>query len=152
MGLRAAYLGMHRRADAHFARHGVTADQFVLLGLLDERDGITQQELVRRASSDPNTVRAMLLLLEGRGLVARNRHPTDRRARCVTLTSKGRRAYAKLSGGYQPFRDGLMALFGPDETKALIELLARISEAMTQTKAIRRQLSVSESRCLTADS
>jgi DNA-binding MarR family transcriptional regulator len=128
---------MHRRADAHFARHGVTADQFVLLGLLDERDGITQQELVCRASSDPNTIRAMLLLLEGRGLVARSRHPTDGRARNVTLTSKGRRAYAELSAGYQPFRDRIMARFEPDEAKALVDFLARISEAMTQPRGSR---------------
>jgi hypothetical protein len=26
--LRAAYFGMHRVSDAHFSRHGVTADQF----------------------------------------------------------------------------------------------------------------------------
>jgi DNA-binding MarR family transcriptional regulator len=143
MGLRSAYLAMHRRGDAFFARHGVTADQFVLLALLDDRDGITQQELVRRASSDPNTVRAMLLLLEGRGLVARRRHPTDGRARCVTLTSKGRRAFDRLWASNQPFQDRLVALFRPDEAKALIEFLARISGAMTQPKlsAISHQLS-----------
>ena len=39
----------------------MTADQFVLLSALADADGVTQQELVRRVSSDPNTVRAMLL-------------------------------------------------------------------------------------------
>ena len=71
MKLRAAYWTMHRRADAQLARLGVTADQFVLLSILAEGEGITQQQLVRRASSDPNTVRAMLVLLERRGLVSR---------------------------------------------------------------------------------
>jgi DNA-binding MarR family transcriptional regulator len=137
MGLRTAYLAMHRRGATHLARHGATADQFVLLALLDARDGITQQELVRRASSDPNTVRAMLLLLEGRGLVARGRHPTDGRARCVTLTHKGRRTYAKLRAGQQPFWDRLVALFEPDEAKGMLEFLSRISEAMTQRKHAR---------------
>src|SRR5437868_2636813 len=96
LALRAAYLALHRQSDAHFARHGVTADQFVLLATLAEGDALTQQELARRASSDANTVRAMLLLLEGRGLVARERHPTDGRARSVALTARGRRVYAKL--------------------------------------------------------
>ena len=66
MALRSAYWAMHRRADALLARHRVTADQFVLLSLLSEEDegareigstsenGVTQQELVRRASSDPS--------------------------------------------------------------------------------------------------
>src|SRR5258706_272927 len=71
--LRAAYFAMHRVSDGHFSRQGVTADQFVLLACLAEDDGITQQELARRASSDPSTIRAMLLLLEGRMLVARER-------------------------------------------------------------------------------
>src|SRR5438067_557518 len=79
--LRAAYFAMHRVSDGHFSRHGVTADQFVLLACLAEEDGIAQQELARRASSDPSTIRAMLLLLEGRRLVARERDPEDNRAR-----------------------------------------------------------------------
>src|SRR6516164_8998111 len=69
--LRAAYLALHRQTDDCFAKDGVTADQFVLLAALAEADAVTQQELVRHVGSDPNTVRAMLLLLEGRGLVAR---------------------------------------------------------------------------------
>src|SRR6476620_1398347 len=89
--LRSAYFAMHRVSDAHFSRHGVTADQFVLLACLAEQDAITQNELARRASSDPSTVRAMLVLLEGRGLVARGRQPGDKRVRVVTLTAKGRR-------------------------------------------------------------
>src|SRR5436305_15229276 len=87
--LRAAYFAMHRVSDAHFARSGVTADQFVLLACLAEQDAITQKELARRASSDPSTIRAMLVLMEGRALVARERHPDDSRARVVTLTTRG---------------------------------------------------------------
>src|SRR4051812_35769824 len=34
LGLRAAYLWMHRRANAVFSRFGLTADQFVLLTAL----------------------------------------------------------------------------------------------------------------------
>src|SRR3954466_12811534 len=80
--LRAAYLALHRQTNACFAADGVTADQFVLLSALAEADAVTQQDLVRRLSSDPNTVRAMLLLLESSGLVAREPHPADGRARC----------------------------------------------------------------------
>ena len=69
MGLRAAYWSMHRQTNAHLAPQGATAEQFVVLALLAKEDGITQQELGRRATSDPNTIRAMLVLLEKRGLV-----------------------------------------------------------------------------------
>ena len=64
MGLRAAYLTMHRRANAEFARFGLTADQFVLLTALAEADGVTQKELARRTASDANTMSEMLGRLE----------------------------------------------------------------------------------------
>jgi len=135
MGLRAAYWAMHRQTDACLAKHGVTADQFVLLALLAEQDRITQQELVRRASSDANTVRAMLVLLERRGLIARERHPTDYRAHSVTLTRRGRQTYERLWTESEPLRERLLAAFRPREADTLVEFLARLSQAVTPSPA-----------------
>ena len=131
LGLRVAYLAMHRQTDACLAKNGCTADQFVLLGLLVREDAVTQQELVRRASSDPNTVRAMLVLLEKRGLVARVGHPTDGRARSVNLTGKGRRLHKRLLVDTESLRKRLRSLFRSEEWEALIEFLSRISKALS---------------------
>jgi DNA-binding MarR family transcriptional regulator len=128
--LRAAYLALHRQTNTCLAKDGVTADQFVLLAALAEADAVTQQELVRRVGSDPSTVRAMLLLLEGRRLVARERHPADGRARCVTLTAKGRQVFKQLWAQSEPVRARLLAAFRPDEVTALVALLRRVAEAM----------------------
>jgi DNA-binding MarR family transcriptional regulator len=131
MALRAAYLAMHRQSDASFARHGVTADQFVLLAALASGDTLTQRELAVRTTSDPNTVRAMLVLLEGQGVVARGRHATDARARTVTLTAKGRRVYARLWAAGEPVRERLLAALGPGEPDTLLALLDRVTRACT---------------------
>jgi DNA-binding MarR family transcriptional regulator len=130
MGLRVAYRAMHRQTDVCLAKLGVTANQFVLLALLAEEDRTTQQQLVRRACSDPNTVRAMLVLLESNGLVARRRHPDDGRALNVTLTRKGRRMYNKLWKESERLRQQLLELFQPKQAEAFLGLLKRISEAM----------------------
>ncbi len=135
MGLRAAYWSMHRQTNAVLARHGITADQFVLLHLLGERDGITQQELVRRASSDANTVRAMLVLLENRGLVARAPHRSDGRARSVTLTRKGRRMLDALWAASEPLRERLLKAFQPDEADCLVDFLARMVRILSPSRA-----------------
>jgi len=131
--LRAAYLALHRQTNDCFARAGVTADQFVLLSALADADAVTQQELVRRVSSDPNTVREMLRLLESRGLVARQPHPTDGRARCVTLTAQGRQAFRKLWAKSEPLRARLLAAFQPDEVTALAGLLGRVATVLAPT-------------------
>jgi DNA-binding MarR family transcriptional regulator len=124
--LRAAYLGMHRLCDAHFARHGVTADQFVVLVALAEQSEVTQQDLVRRVSSDPSTLRAILVLLEGRGLVRRERHPADARARSVSLTARGRRLFDKLWAASEPIRAQLLTGFEAHEVETLVALLHRV--------------------------
>jgi len=130
MALRAAYWAMHRSTEASFSQRTATADQFVLLSLLAEQDGITQQELVRRASSDANTIRAMLVLLEKRGLVTRLRHPTDGRARSVALTRKGRQTYERLRAQSAPVRERLIAACGTMEARMLVKLLVRIAASV----------------------
>lgn len=113
MLLRTAYLAVHRAADAVMARHELTADQFVLLTLLAERDGVMQQDLVRRSGSDPNTVRAMLVLLERRGLVRRRAHADDGRARSVELTLRGRQLQAELRKTSEGLRGRITAAIPP---------------------------------------
>jgi DNA-binding MarR family transcriptional regulator len=136
LALRAAYLALHRRSDAAFAPHGVTADQFVLLATL-ARGGhaLTQRELARRMPSDPSTVRAMLVLLERRGLVERDAHPTDARARTVALTAKGRRAFERLWAAGEPVRERLLGALRPGEAEALVRLLARVAAALDPESA-----------------
>src|SRR5438270_8842441 len=138
--LRAAYFGMHRVSDAHFSRSGVTADQFVLLACLAEQDAITQHELARRASSDPSTIRAMLVLLEGRGLVARERHPDDGRARVVTLTAGGRRLFERLWKTSEPIRVQMLSGFSADEARVLVGCLRRLIDNLAAAKARRSRV------------
>ena len=129
-GLRTAYMLMHRQTQSLLSGYGFTAVQYVLLALLNNEDGVTQQELTRRASSDPNTVRAMLLLLERDGLVVRRPHRTDHRARRILLTDKGRRTYTKLSAALKPLQDALRSPFSADEAQTLVANLNHIVEAM----------------------
>jgi DNA-binding MarR family transcriptional regulator len=130
MALRTAYLALHRRTEARFASHGVTADQFVLLATLDRGQALTQRELARRMASDPSTVRAMLVLLAQRGLVRRDSHPTDARARTVALTPPGKRTFRQLWMAGESIRERMLDALAPDEAETLVTLLARIAESL----------------------
>lgn len=135
IALRAAYLALHRRSDAAFSSHGLTADQFVLLATLDRGSALTQRELGRRMSSDPSTVRAMLVLLEKRGLVERNTHPTDARARTVALTAEGRRTFRELWAAGEPIRQRMIGALSSAEADTLVGLLARVAESLNDVPA-----------------
>jgi DNA-binding MarR family transcriptional regulator len=82
--------------------HGVTADQFVLLTVVAREPGIKQITIVERTGSDPNTVAAILRLLEERRLVRREAHTRDRRARCVFLTAEGQRVQRRAAKAAEP--------------------------------------------------
>lgn len=135
IALRAAYLALHRRSEARFAPYGATADQFVLLATLARGHALTQRELARRMSSDPSTVRAMLVLLEQRGLVERRTHPTDSRARTVALTARGKRTFRQLWTAGEPIRAQILSALQPDEAETFVRLLNRIAAAMNPEAA-----------------
>lgn len=131
--LRTAYLTLHRRSDAVFAEYGITADQFVLLATLARSQAMTQRELAARMPSDPSTVRAMLVLLEKQGLVTREAHPTDARARTVRLTKVGVRTYQQAFDAGQEIRDQMAESLSASESRMLLSLLQRMTESLTES-------------------
>lgn len=136
LALRAAYMALHRSTEAKFSEHGITADQFVLLLALKEGRTLTQRELADRISSDPSTVRAMLVLLEKNGFVQRACHPTDSRARTVALTAVGKRKLRKLWQVGQSIRDEMYGATTPEEAKILIRLLRQIADSLSPEKTL----------------
>lgn len=132
MRLRCAYLMMHRAAQAHFSELGVTADQYVLLSVLTERDGVTQTWIADRMASDANTITAMLRLLEQKELIGRKRCETDGRARRVHLTASGRQLHRKLVRIADRVRGPVDQALSTSDRKTLFSLLDRITNAISE--------------------
>jgi DNA-binding MarR family transcriptional regulator len=65
-------------------------------------------------------------------MVVRRSHTTDRRARRILLTDKGRRTYSKLSAALKPLQDALLSPFSAEEAATLVANLNHIAEAMWQ--------------------
>ena len=71
---------------------GLTHVQFVLLASLTwlRSDGpVTQKQLAEHAATDPMMTSQVLRTLESNGLIRRDAHPNDARARALTVTSAG---------------------------------------------------------------
>ena len=129
MWLRRAYQALHRRTNAELRRcFDVTADQFVVLSLLAEHDGVSQQELCADCCSDPSTMGELVRLMEARGWVRSEPDPEDARARKVRLTRHGRQLQKKLwtAAGRSFHRDLWAVPASPDEERRLLNALDRV--------------------------
>ncbi len=131
--LRRAYQSLHRRANAELRRRfDVTADQFVVLSLLAEQDGLCQQQLGSRCYADPSTTGALVRLMEERGWVRRTPDPSDARARQVHLTPDGRRMQGELwEAAAKSFHRDLWSVpRSAEEQRVLFDALDRVVAAM----------------------
>lgn len=81
----------HTRTAEALGSLGLTTALFALLNVLDARDGAIQQEIGAQMGIDPSTMVALIDQLESAGLAKRRPRETDRRAREVALTPRGRR-------------------------------------------------------------
>ena len=130
MALRGAYLSLHRHANGNLLKLDFTADQFVCLSVLNENESLTQQELALRTASSPQAIRAILKVLEDRGLIIKKRQPSNKRTYIISITQKGQAALEKLLNEIKLVTEPMLALFNEDETEMLFDFLYRISKEL----------------------
>lgn len=88
----------HLHAAQALETVGLTPALFALLNVVGAREGAIQQELGATMGIDRTTMVALVDQLEGAGLANRSPSPTDRRAREVLITPKGRRTLERARG------------------------------------------------------
>ncbi len=93
-----AALSLKAELEAAFLAAGyrLTAPQWALLHSLDQREGVSQNEIAQRVSKDKTNVARILAALEDDQLIHRSRDPRDRRSYQVYLTARGRRVVKTL--------------------------------------------------------
>jgi DNA-binding MarR family transcriptional regulator len=95
--------------DAGLAERGLTPARAELLWQLQRQPKRTQRELSQLLRCTPRNVTDLVDTLEASGLVAREPHPTDRRATLVTLTRRGKSEVARMQAGSQALAGSLFA-------------------------------------------
>ncbi|KAA3644837.1 MAG: MarR family transcriptional regulator [Chloroflexi bacterium] len=76
--------------------HAVTPEQWAVLIILWEEDGIAQKELATRAFKDEPTTARIVKKLEVKGIVSREKDEKDQRVQLVYLTPLGKDLFPKL--------------------------------------------------------
>lgn len=88
-----------------------------------------QNTLGARMSLDRTTVSALLFELEKKGLVERQVNDTDRRARILRLSRKGRALHDRLRPITSAAQQRILSVLSASERKAFIDMLTRVIEA-----------------------
>jgi DNA-binding MarR family transcriptional regulator len=115
----------HTRIAAALGSVGLTPASFGLLNVLAAREGANQQELGSAMGVDPSTMVSLIDQLETAGLAKRRPHPTDRRARAVALTAKGRRVLERGRRMAMQVEDEVLHGLTAAERRELLTLLRR---------------------------
>ncbi|MGO4592469.1 MarR family winged helix-turn-helix transcriptional regulator [Leifsonia sp. 2TAF2] len=118
-----------RRFTAALAPLGITPNRFGVLAEIARAEGPTQQELATALGMHRNSMVAMIDDLEERGLVERHRHPADRRAYAIRLTSAAREVLDAGARIADEQEDALLEPLDPAERAALVDTLARLVAA-----------------------
>ena len=115
----------HTRIADALKSVGLTPALFGLLNVLGAREGAIQQELSSAMGIDPSTMVSLIDELEKAGLAKRRPHPTDRRAREVVITAKGRRVLERARRLATQVEDDVLGGLTAAERRQLLTLLRR---------------------------
>ena len=108
------------------AARGLTRARATLIALLHRMGSSHQRGLADALRVTPRNITGLVDGLEEAGLVARSRHPDDRRATLVSLTDAGVRAAAALAEDERALAGFLFAEHDPSDLARLVEGLDRV--------------------------
>jgi DNA-binding MarR family transcriptional regulator len=118
----------HVRAADVLGSVDLTPALFALLNVIAAREGAIQQELGATMGIDRSTMVSLIDQLEGAGLAKRRPSATDRRAREIAITPKGRRILERARRMILETEDEVLAGLSAKERSELLRLLRRALE------------------------
>jgi len=124
--------------DGHLQPVGLTVGQFGIMtqiyGSSLSRPPMTMKELSNAIGMDPTTLNRTLKPLETQKLVKTVPDEQDRRARCIQLTSSGRKRLAQAMPLWRAADSELRRTVGAEATLALSGMLSLASEKLRKSE------------------
>jgi DNA-binding MarR family transcriptional regulator len=109
-------------------KFGISSKHFGTLLIVSENPNITQVEAAKIQRVDRTSMGQLIDLLEGKQLLNRNKHPTDRRAYCLQLTSKGEDVVDFLWGYMKTCEEKVLSVLDEQEKMLFLNLIKKISK------------------------
>src|SRR5882672_10713321 len=121
-----AHRALQRLASRSIESSEWGLSDFAVMEMLLHKGPQPVNEIGRRIELTSGAITTAVDRLESRGLVTREAHPSDRRARIVRLTAAGQAQAAKIFAGHKAAMDRAASGLSKTERATLIELLKKL--------------------------
>src|SRR5213080_3584809 len=111
---------------------------FAVMEMLLHKGPQPVNEIGRRIDLTSGAITTAVDRLESRGLVMREAHESDRRARIVRLTARGKEQAVKVFAGHKAAMDSAASGLSKTERAMLIELLRKLGTSAGEQAAPRQ--------------
>lgn len=108
---------------------------FTALTLVADNPGLSQSQLAQAMAVERPNLVVIVDELETRGLIIRDRVPTDRRTYALTITPEGEALLAEATAAVYAHENEIMGGLSAEEEAALIATLNRIESAARRRNA-----------------
>src|SRR5262249_14891003 len=116
--------------DQHLSRTAFSLSEARVLYELAHRDDLAAKEIGTDLGLDPGYLSRILQNFDDKGLISRKPVPTDRRQYRLSLTAKGRQAFAKLNQNSHDEVAAMLAPLSQDDGRRLIQAMATIEDLL----------------------
>lgn len=111
-------------------RYGMTRTQWRIMAHLGKSGALTAREICDLSHVDKTKVSRGIAALENAGLLSRRPSEADRRSEFLSLTDRGRAAFADLGRLALAFDHVLRARLGAKDSQVLAGLLKRLADGL----------------------
>jgi DNA-binding MarR family transcriptional regulator/GNAT superfamily N-acetyltransferase len=130
--------------DQQFLKSPFSLSEARVLYELATRENLSAKEI--GLELDPGYLSRIVQNFDESGLITRKPLPTDRRQYQLSLTAKGRQAFAKLSRSSHDDVAAMLAALAPGDSQRLIEAMGTIERLLGPSPAARPQAVLREPR------
>jgi MarR family 2-MHQ and catechol resistance regulon transcriptional repressor len=127
-----AHRALSRLAERSIRSFDVGLSDFGVMEILLHKGPQPVNDIGRRIGLTSGSITTAVDRLEAGGLVTREAHPTDRRARVVRLTPRGEQHVARLFAGHKAAMDSAASALSTSERATLIRLLKKLGTSVEE--------------------
>jgi homoprotocatechuate degradation regulator HpaR len=114
--------------------HGLTEQQWRVIRVLADNDGIDASELASKSYLLAPSLTRILQFLEKEGIVVRSADRNDQRRSVIALTDRGRNVFDQVGPDSEQRYAEIEAEFGVERLEQLYELLADFYSTLNQSQ------------------